>query len=149
MLFSNSLSLTFHVSFQLFILTLHTSFQHSQSYLVCIFPTLSVLPYMRLSNFLSLTLRASFQLSQHLACIFPTLSVLPCMRLSNSLSLTLHASFQLSQSYLACIFPTLSVLPCMCLSSDGYTFVYFLLRYHYHYIVSNNHYKQTPTVICL
>jgi hypothetical protein len=34
-------------------------------------------------------------------------------------------------------------------SSDGHTFVYSLHRYHYRYIVSNDHYKQTPSVICL
>jgi hypothetical protein len=34
-------------------------------------------------------------------------------------------------------------------TSDGHTFVYSLHRYRYRYIVSNDRYKQTPSVICL
>jgi hypothetical protein len=33
--------------------------------------------------------------------------------------------------------------------SDGHTFVYSLHRYRYRYIVSNDRYKRTPSVICL
>jgi hypothetical protein len=34
------------------------------------------------------------------------------------------------------------------ISSDGHKFVYSLHRYRYRYIVSNDRYKQTPSVIC-
>jgi hypothetical protein len=33
--------------------------------------------------------------------------------------------------------------------SDGHTCVYSLHRYRYRYIVSNDRYKRTPSVICL
>jgi hypothetical protein len=32
-------------------------------------------------------------------------------------------------------------------TSDGHTFVYSLHHYHYYYIVSNDRYKQTPSVM--
>jgi hypothetical protein len=35
------------------------------------------------------------------------------------------------------------------MTSDGHTFVYSLHRYRYRYIVSNDRYKRTPSVICL
>jgi hypothetical protein len=35
------------------------------------------------------------------------------------------------------------------LISDGHTFVYSLHRYRYCYIISNDRYKRTPSVICM
>jgi hypothetical protein len=62
-----------------------------------------------------------------------------CAKLTNYICLAIH---------ILCILMTKFAGGMLCIS-DGHTFVYLLHRYCYRYIVSNDRYKRTPSVIFL